>query len=196
MDDAPVSNAPPPEHSALRHVPLAVAIVGFLALGLCLIGATRTKIRSDAEDAVIRDWDSAARELYSTLRESSPGEPAARAGTLLPIRLDDGAQEGRVDFNVFLALPEAWRPKAGASPAQVVVLRYRNADLRVYGQSAKGGDLIRRRQACKLELYDLASRTLIAERELLSPDPLPEGYRDTARLSVSPEQVVAELRAR
>jgi len=99
-----------------------------------------------------------------------------------------------VDFHVFLALPDEWRPGGQGPPSQVVVLHYSNAELRHYGQSAKGGDRIRYRQACRLQLYDLGRQELIAERELLSPDPLPEGFGTAARLSVTPELVVAELR--
>ena len=95
---------------------------------------------------------------------------------------------------MFLALPANWRPNVQAPPAQVVVLHYRDAELRHYGQSAKGGDRIRYRQACTLKLYDLGREELIAERELISPDPLPENYGEAAQLLVAPELVVAELR--
>jgi len=170
-------------------------VAGFLVLGLCLIGAARTKIRADAEDEVTREWDSPARQLYAMVAGAPEGEAAPRQGTLLPIRVDEQSQKGRVDFHVFLALPEEWLPRRGAPPAQVVVLRYRDAELRHYGQTAKGGDRIRYRQACTLELYDLARKELIAKRELLSPDALPEDYGSAAQLSVPPELVVAELRA-
>jgi hypothetical protein len=172
---------------------MVAGVVGVVALGLCLIAVTQAKIRSDAEEAVIRDWDSTARQLYSNVTDAPQGE-GPPAGALLPVRVDDQAERGRVDFRVFLALPPEWRPTKEAPPTQLVVLRYSNAELRHYGQTAKGGDQIRYRQACRLELYALESKELLATRELLSPDPLPEGYRDEARLFVPPELIVAELR--
>lgn len=194
--ESPEPNPPaaPEELGPVRHVPMVVATLAFVVLGLCLIGAARTKIRSDAQDAAIREWGPVAAELYATLRDAPEGEPAPRAGSLLPIRIDELERDGRLDFQVFLAMPAEWRPAAKTSPTQVLVLRYRDAELRHYGQGARGGDLIRRRQACALSLYDLARGELIAERELLAPDPLPEGYRDAARLTITPELVLAELR--
>lgn len=185
---------PSPREKAVRFVPVALGVVGFLLLSSCLIGVVRAKIRSDAEDTVTRDWDSTARKLYARVLQAPAGEAGPRQGTLLPIRVDEGTKKGRVDFRVFLALPDKWRPSPQTPPAQVVVLHYRDAEFRHYGQSAKGGDRIRYRQACTLKLYDLGREELIAERELISPDPLPEDYGEAARLSVAPELVVAELR--
>ena len=195
--NAPDLNAPPlsPPGGPSRSAIVVAVSLCFLALGVCLIGVVRAKIHSDAEDAVVRDWDPTARKLCAILAKAPAGEAAPRQGTLLPIRVDEISKEGRVDFHVFLSLPAEWRPDRQGPPSQVVILTYRDAELRHYGQSAKGGDQVRYRQACTLRLYDLGRQELIAERELLSPDPLPESFGEAARLFVAPELVVAELRA-
>jgi len=63
-----IAPLPPPPEGPLRFLPALLGVLALLLLGSCLISATLTKIRADAEDEVTQAWDSTARQLYAKVR--------------------------------------------------------------------------------------------------------------------------------
>ena len=204
-EPAPPESAPgaDPAHQA-RTFGL---LLGIPLLGLCLWITGGAVLQDNAEHAIQGAWSEPTRELAERIESFPAAVPGTAESTLelrgpiLPIRQEAAAMNAprsapRIDLRVFLALPPEWQPPQdrAVEPALALLLRYRDAEVRVYGQTARGGAQTRRRQVCLVKVYDLEKSMQVAELELESPDPLPEGYRDEARLNVEPAQIFAALR--